>query len=1376
MADAPKPAPKPEAKYEPPKELDGKASVQKFQGRPKRQPVEQAEYFYNVKGTHIAFFISSLGMLIAFLMMFHKDDARPWKPYQTQFFEMDFEKLWYDMSRLEKEAAEKQAEIDAIDQKLAQFLAKFEKPGRELPIDLFGKDLPLVPGLEKPPFNGKVHVIVDPDTAEKKLFEKKLFVVEKEKIRGDLYAKTQEMNFKKDDLGAARFRYEDAKHHFEEAEKSGSDRKTYYEHEKDKETKEWIKVNKEVAEAKANFDEVDKRSNFYEDFAALLEVRPPADLWSQKAPIDLKKERAEKVKELDTAKTRFEKEKPSVANTIRNAPGADFFSPTLKVKNHILLNLKDQLNFAQVTKVDRCDTCHVGIGNPVYEVRINKELEDDNENKVTFKEPFLQQFVAHARGQVEPDQCVVCKGHVNKEIKAPLTPHKTWSSDDAVKFTKVFMAHPRLDLFVADSSKHKLDNVGCTICHEGDGRDTDFTRVVHTPNSAKQGQEWRARHGTPYGEEKYNWNYRELWDLPMFPTKYVQASCRRCHTDAVELDGGEKYVEGMKLVERVGCYGCHRIDTYQILDKDVNNKEIDANRKNRRPGPPLLRISTKVTAEWASKWVLAPREFRPTTRMPHFFGQSNTRSEVNHNPYPVEEKNGVRRSPVDDTIVASIVKYVWSLSDAQIDPAPPGLKPDPIKGEIIVKSVGCIACHKLVETPLAEFQDQKGKPAKRSRFLEEFAPTLFGVGSKMNKTWLFNWVRNPKAHFKDSNMPNLRLSEQEAVDVVEYLMTLKKPDWEKVAAPEINPKIVDDMIREILSKSLSNYDVERAVAGQHEAGVFKELKTQDGKVKWLGRKMVKNYGCYSCHQLKTEKEVDKDRESVIFDWQAEEGIGVELSGSQPWGSKHHDKLDYGFTEDDGVNHHGVKFAHGFSGDDLDIHVDETRRDWLEHKLENPRVFDGGKMASKPWDELLRMPNFKLNHREIESIATFVQSFTDHNVTGLVENAKKRPTGDELARYRGDRIVRENNCKACHRFSLDTFVIKWDHFDAEKKKDVTETVTVEGRFGREEAADGAETTLRKWKLLGEKEDLKASGKKLYTYSWTTDHSSLLMPGAVSPDSKFVYFDGNDRWYLDVQGGVVKAKRQILRYYPQDGGDILPEIRKFKRDLSEANKPFDTKPWEAHTDFMDVSNEGGFETRYPPMLRSQGVKTQTEWLFKFLKAPHPIRPTLQPIYPGAKALPDVNLRMPTFGFEDEEANSLVRWFAIRDHKDGEDFYPYTKFPEREAEFLAARKAAHDKVGPVIKDQTTGCAGCHYIAGQGPPGDILKHAPDLANVQERLRPRWMYQWQSDPAGIYPGTTMTQYDFKQLFGGNQKDGVYAAVEYLLNFGKFSAKSSANK
>ena len=479
------------------------------------------------------------------------------------------------------------------------------------------------------------------------------------------------------------------------------------------------------------------------------------------------------------------------------------------------------------------------------------------------------------------------------------------------------------------------------------------------------------------------------------------------------------------------------------------------------------------------------------------------------------------------------------------------MKGDAIKGEILLKSVGCTGCHKLTETPLSAFQDPSPeKKATRSRFLEEFAPTLFGVGSKMNKAWLYAWVRNPKKHFKDSNMPNLRLSEQEATDVVEYLMTLKKPDWEKVAAPLANPDVINDLILEILRKVMSDHDAAETVAGKNTLRDFKDMATADGKVKWLGRKMVKNFGCYSCHQL-------KDDPDTGMKWQDEEGVGVELSGSQPWGSKHHDKLDFGFTADDGVNHHGVKAVHPYTGDPVEAHVAESRAAWLENKLHNPRVFDAGKMSSSrgrapPHAEL------RLERDGDRAGGDLRPVLRGPPVTGLVENAKKRPNAEEMATYRGDRIARDNNCRACHRLSVDKLVIEWVR--KEKGKEKKTPVEVEGRFGRIEPADSTETNLRRWKdpadrekkpLLGANEDLKKSGKRLETYSWTSDHSTLGAPGitpetsldpgeapVVSPDSKYIYFDGYERWYLDVQGGEIKHKRRVLRHAPRTAGDIIP----------------------------------------------------------------------------------------------------------------------------------------------------------------------------------------------------------------------------------------------
>src|SRR5262245_15560962 len=115
MAEPAKPDAKAAAKHEPPKELESKAAVQKFLGRAKRTPSDQAEYFYNVKSTHILFFVCSLLMLVSFVLMFRKDDQRPWKVYQQQFAEMDFEWLWYQINDLRKAEEKQKGPRDQID-------------------------------------------------------------------------------------------------------------------------------------------------------------------------------------------------------------------------------------------------------------------------------------------------------------------------------------------------------------------------------------------------------------------------------------------------------------------------------------------------------------------------------------------------------------------------------------------------------------------------------------------------------------------------------------------------------------------------------------------------------------------------------------------------------------------------------------------------------------------------------------------------------------------------------------------------------------------------------------------------------------------------------------------------------------------------------------------------------------------------------------------------------------------------------------------------------------------------------------------------------------------------------------------------------------
>src|SRR5581483_1474590 len=74
--------------------------------------------------------------------------------------------------------------------------------------------------------------------------------------------------------------------------------------------------------------------------------------------------------------------------------------------------------------------------------------------------------------------------------------------------------------------------------------------------------------------------------------------------------------------------------------------------------------------------------------------------------------------------------------------------------------------------------------------------------------------------------------------------------------------------------------------------------------------------------------------------------------------------------------------------------------------------------------------------------------------------------------------------------------------------------------------------------------------------------------------------------------------------------------------------------------------------PPLLR-EGEKAQPEWLFRFLRNPHEIRPVTV-------------LRMPKFNLSDDEAMALVNYFAAADKisNPGEGLvYPYAAVRQRD-----------------------------------------------------------------------------------------------------------------
>src|SRR5581483_6112576 len=72
--------------------------------------------------------------------------------------------------------------------------------------------------------------------------------------------------------------------------------------------------------------------------------------------------------DLEKSKKKLEAIGPSFENDwFRNRPLADFIDPTIRVKQTVVANLRDDIYFAKVMKVDRCQTCHLAIDRKGYD-------------------------------------------------------------------------------------------------------------------------------------------------------------------------------------------------------------------------------------------------------------------------------------------------------------------------------------------------------------------------------------------------------------------------------------------------------------------------------------------------------------------------------------------------------------------------------------------------------------------------------------------------------------------------------------------------------------------------------------------------------------------------------------------------------------------------------------------------------------------------------------------------------------------------------------------------------------------------------------------------------------------------------------------------
>jgi mono/diheme cytochrome c family protein len=169
--------------------------------------------------------------------------------------------------------------------------------------------------------------------------------------------------------------------------------------------------------------------------------------------------------------------------------------------------------------------------------------------------------------------------------------------------------------------------------------------------------------------------------------------------------------------------------------------------------------------------------------------------------------------------------------------------------------------------------------------------------------------------------------------------------------------------------------------------------------------------------------------------------------------------------------------------------------------------------------------------------------------------------------------------------------------------------------------------------------------------------------------------------------------------------------------------------------------------PPMLTPEGARVQSDWLYAFLRGPITIRPWL-------------NVRMPTFGLDDQNLNSVIRYFGAVSNTIG---------PFQTHEVNAANRtdpAAGKQLFELLK-----CQQCHVLGAIPKDQPTSNLAPDLRMSSERLQPDWIIAWLKSPAAILPGTRMPAFwpDYPKSFyphlNNNADAQIQAIRDHLLTF-----------
>ena len=358
--------------------------------------------------------------------------------------------------------------------------------------------------------------------------------------------------------------------------------------------------------------------------------------------------------------------------------------------------------------------------------------------------------------------------------------------------------------------------------------------------------------------------------------------------------------------------------------------------KRLKNGPTLKNVTHKANKEWLKKWISNPGEMVPNARMP--------------------------RLMLSDDEIEAVLAYLTSIADKELPKQE--WEPYLLKNEDDMADDEYESMDELVSGGKAIWGRARCNichPVKGKGGAVGVGPDLGAVAEKVNRDWLYLWIREPQSYFHQTQMPRYRFKDDELRQLVEYLMK----DWD--FRPEEEETAGTDKVSE--SK------------GAEEDTEDKSSIIPEGTLVEKGKRIIELNRCFICHEIEGVSEL----------------LPVRSEKSEP--TNEFEKL---LNDIRCMTCHNVQGNGGTFAPELTHEGSKLKRSWIKGFVETPDII-------RPL--LQQMPKFNLTSEEAETAANFVEEFFVSGEFLLDKFADIKSTEEEISK--GKELYEAKGCKTCH---------------------------------------------------------------------------------------------------------------------------------------------------------------------------------------------------------------------------------------------------------------------------------------------------------------------------------------------------------------------------